>query len=167
MYWIIHKWWWWWHSELYPCSLRGAVRIFGHCEDGDDEQDNGGDHTSDEILWREKEGRTSNFILYITTYCVFLSNLYDNCRVFYFISHRQRPEEAFKPLVELGGVGEQEEESFHEAQQGDCQIASCCRCRKTHKRYERKNLQRQWSRERGRDKWNMSCVSRQTSDTNV
>lgn len=39
-------------SQLHPSCLRGTVRIFGHCHYGDNEEDNGGSHTSHEILKR-------------------------------------------------------------------------------------------------------------------
>lgn len=40
-------------------------------------------------------------------------------------SHHKRPEETFKPLVEFGGVSEQQEESSQELQQGNCHEGHC------------------------------------------
>lgn len=59
------------------------------------------------------------------------------------MTHHQRPEEAFEPLIEFSGVGKQQEESSQELQQRDGHKSRCCGCREAHKRYKGKNLWRQ------------------------
>lgn len=82
-----------------PGSLGRSVGVLGHCDDGDDEKDDGGAHTTQEI--------------------------------------HEGPLEALESLVELGGVGEEQEESYEELHEGGCQKGCCCRRHKTHKGDER------------------------------
>lgn len=54
--------------------------------------------------------------------------------------HHKRPEEALEPLVELGGVREEQEECRQEFQQGDRHKSSRGGRREAHERHERQDL---------------------------
>lgn len=56
------------------------------------------------------------------------------------VSHRQRPAETFEPLVEFGGIGEEQEGGSQELQQGDGDEGRRCRRRETHERDEAESL---------------------------
>lgn len=80
---------WWWcriqlNSQLYPGCLGGTIHIFGHCHNGNDKKDDGGRHTSHEILWEkrkkrfcleEKQTLDDSFITYTNMYNCEVSNL--------------------------------------------------------------------------------------------
>lgn len=107
------------------------------------------------MIQREKPNSYGYFFLFstgrqfysCTRVCISTAKFYilfENC------SHHKRPQKAFKPLIEFGGVSEQQEESSQELQQGNCHKGCCPGCRKTHKRYEGQSLQRQLEIQRDR-----------------
>lgn len=121
------------NSQFYPSSLGGTVYVFGHCNYGDDEKDNGGSHTSHEILGKKRNSSDEALKKNKNVLLCFISPM----------THHQRPEEAFEPLIEFSGVGKQQEESSQELQHRDGHKSCCCGCREAHKRYKGKNLWRQ------------------------